>query len=189
MSLTGHRPTRHYVRVVHQVPGQIPRGVHVSCFDFHSESWFDSYSESHFDFSFCELLRFPFQQSDREQLYLLWRIHRRQLSTSRWTGSPRSSSISSFYQPNCEVNLINKTNLCTILFQLFAHQDHPLSSTIHLQVHKTILYISQALRRGISFSNFPFSAIAVAVLCFPFGIIGCCMLKEKQCVKCNRSFS
>ena len=62
MLLPGHRPTRHYVRVVHQVPGQVPRGVHVSCFQFHSESWFhsyseshfDSYSESHFDFSFCE---------------------------------------------------------------------------------------------------------------------------------------
>ena len=82
-----------------------------------------------------------------------------------------------------------KTNLCIILSQLLAHQDHPLSSTIHLQMTKTILYISQVLPRGISFSNFPFSAIAVAVLCFPFGIIGCCMLKEKQCVKCNRSFS
>ena len=60
---------------------------------------------------------------------------------------------------------------------------------LYQQVTKIVLYISQALPRGTSFSNFPFSAIAVAVLCFPFGIIGCCMLKEKQCVKCNRSFS
>jgi len=37
--------------------------------------------------------------------------------------------------------------------------------------------------------NYPAAAIAVAVFCFPIGIIGCCMLKEKQCVKCNRSFS
>ena len=64
-----------------------------------------------------------------------------------------------------------------------------ISSSIQQQVAEIILNISQAFPRGISFPNFPFSAIAVAVLCFPFGIIGCCMLKEKQCVKCNRSFS
>eukprot|EP00090_Calanus_glacialis_P026217 TRINITY_DN4116_c0_g1_i2.p1 TRINITY_DN4116_c0_g1~~TRINITY_DN4116_c0_g1_i2.p1 ORF type:complete len:114 (+),score=25.19 TRINITY_DN4116_c0_g1_i2:105-446(+) len=37
--------------------------------------------------------------------------------------------------------------------------------------------------------NYPPAAIALGVLCFPCGIIGCCMLKERQCVKCNRSFA
>lgn len=37
--------------------------------------------------------------------------------------------------------------------------------------------------------NYPPVGVALAVLCFPVGIIACCMLKEKQCVKCNRSFS
>merc|ERR1712198_14226 len=37
--------------------------------------------------------------------------------------------------------------------------------------------------------NYPPAAIAFGVLLFPIGIIFCCMMKEKQCVKCNRSFS
>ena len=37
--------------------------------------------------------------------------------------------------------------------------------------------------------NYPPSAIALGVLCFPCGVVACCMLKEKQCVKCNRSFA
>lgn len=35
--------------------------------------------------------------------------------------------------------------------------------------------------------NYPPMGIVLAVILFPFGIIACCMLKEKQCVKCNRT--
>jgi len=35
--------------------------------------------------------------------------------------------------------------------------------------------------------NYPPAGIAAGVLLFPIGIIICCMLKERQCVKCNRS--
>ena len=37
--------------------------------------------------------------------------------------------------------------------------------------------------------NYPPAAVAIGVLCFPCGLLACCMLQEKQCVKCNRSFA
>lgn len=35
--------------------------------------------------------------------------------------------------------------------------------------------------------NYPPAGIAAALLLFPIGIILCCILKERQCVKCNRT--
>lgn len=35
--------------------------------------------------------------------------------------------------------------------------------------------------------NYPPAGIAAALLLFPIGIIVCCILKERQCVKCNRT--
>ena len=37
--------------------------------------------------------------------------------------------------------------------------------------------------------NYPPSAICLAMALFPFGIIGCLLLKERQCVSCNRTSS
>ena len=37
--------------------------------------------------------------------------------------------------------------------------------------------------------NYPPAAICIAILLFPVGIIGCLLLKERQCVKCNRTSS
>ena len=35
--------------------------------------------------------------------------------------------------------------------------------------------------------NYPPAGIAAALLLFPIGIVLCCILKERQCVKCNRT--
>lgn len=35
--------------------------------------------------------------------------------------------------------------------------------------------------------NYPPAGIAAALLLFPIGIVICCILKERQCVKCNRT--
>ena len=35
--------------------------------------------------------------------------------------------------------------------------------------------------------NYPPAGIAAAIFLFPIGIALCCILKERQCVKCNRT--
>ena len=37
--------------------------------------------------------------------------------------------------------------------------------------------------------NYPPAALCLAVSLFPLGIIGCLLLKERQCVVCNRTSS
>merc|ERR1712080_627683 len=57
----------------------------------------------------------------------------------------------------------------------------------HVDEYKNLVGNNCTYCGGAIEDNFPPAAIALGILCFPCGIIGCCLPKERQCVKCNRS--
>ena len=83
---------------------------------------------------------------------------------------------------NAEPN--TKRNMKTLLGELCQMKDGPSCISLCGVSGTTAPTVGGAIE-----DNYPPAAIALGVLCFPCGIIGCCMLKERQCVKCNRSFA